>query len=82
MEVVVDSKNRILLPKDIREKLRIKPGTVLKIIEIEGGFKVVVTGKRRVDEVERINQVLLAKPRRTGEPENWDPRRMKSIWVG
>lgn len=82
MEVVVDSKNRIVLPRDVRERLKVGRGSTVRFVEVDDGFKIVKVDDKAGDVVERLNRVLLEEPRRTGKPENWGPRRMKSIWVG
>ncbi len=82
LEATVDSKNRVVLPRDVRERLGVKPGSTVRFVEVEDGFKIVKAGGRDRDEVEMLNKILLEEPRRTGRPENWDPQRMKSIWVG
>jgi len=71
----VDSKGRILLPREVREEL----GDVVILERAEGGF-VLRRGSSR-DFLEEFKRVMTAEPPRTGEPENWPPSRMKRVWV-
>ena len=81
MEVIVDSKNRITIPRDVRDKLGIKHGTILEIQESKG--KLIIRKKKDATaELEKINNILKTPPRRTGKPENWPPNKMKAIWTG
>jgi len=40
--IKVSSKGQITLPAGLRKRLKIKPGTYLRVIEQEGDFRVVV----------------------------------------
>ena len=69
----MDSKGRILLPREVREEL----GDVVILERAEGGF-VLRRGSSR-DFLEEFKRVITAEPPRTGEPENWLPSKMKKI---
>ena len=71
----MDSKGRICLPPDIREELG---DTVIATRTPKG---ILITAGRRKGFVEEFNKVISTKPKRTGEPENWTPDKMKDIWV-
>lgn len=70
----LDSKGRLCLPAEIREKL----GKSVVLKESSEGL-IIVQGEP-VDFLEEFRRVMLREPQRTGKPENWPPSRMKSIW--
>ena len=75
VELKMDSKGRICLPPDIREELG---DTVIATRTPKG---ILITAGKRKGFVEEFNKVISTKPKRTGEPENWTPEKMKDIWV-
>ena len=64
----MDSKGRIVLPKTIRERLGITPGTEVKIHE-EDGTAVVEPEDDPEDVLERMEQLLTAFSERRGDPK-------------
>jgi DNA-binding transcriptional regulator/RsmH inhibitor MraZ len=75
VELKIDSKGRICLPPDIREEMG---DTVIATRTPKG---ILITAGKRKGFIEEFNKVISAKPKRTGEPENWTPEMMKAIWV-
>jgi bifunctional DNA-binding transcriptional regulator/antitoxin component of YhaV-PrlF toxin-antitoxin module len=81
----VDSKGRIILPREIHEML----GDVVEL-ERAGKEKVLLSKTKRV-RIEKgtgrakgnedLMKLLDKEPRRTGKPENPSPNEMKSIWA-
>ena len=69
VELRVDSKGRICIPAEIREQI----GDVVVLKETPEGYLLVPF----LDEFKRL---ISSKPRRTGKPEFWSPKQMKSIW--
>ena len=70
----VDSKGRICIPAEIREKI----GDTATLKKTPQGY-LIVPGKQK-DAHERLIQIINSKHDRTGKPENWSPEKMKSIW--
>ena len=75
VELKMDSKGRICLPPDIREKMG---DTVIATRTPRG---ILITAGRRRGFIEEFNNTITTEPKRTGEPENWPPEKMKDIWV-
>jgi len=71
----VDSKWRILLPREIRSEL----GDVVILERTEEGFT--LRRGRSISFLEEFKEVITSEPPRSGKPENWPPSRMKGIWV-
>lgn len=80
-EATVDRKNRVRIPQDIADSIGVKPGSKVAVVQKRGSL-VILPLKRRGEktELEKLNEILTARPRRTGKPENWGPREMKRIW--
>ncbi len=70
----VDSKGRICIPAEIREKI----GDVATIKKTSEGY-LIIPGKHQ-DANAELRKIITAKHRRTGKPENWPPEKVKSIW--
>jgi len=70
----MDSKGRVCIPLELREEI----GDVVILKRTPEGF-VIVPGKR-VDFMEEFRKTIASDPPRTGEPENWPPSRMKTVW--
>lgn len=62
----VDSKGRIVLPKEVRERLGITPGTEVDIHE-EGGRAVVEPEDNPEQIIERMEQLIAETPTDQGE---------------
>jgi len=60
----VDSKGRILLPREVRSEL----GDVVILERTEGGF--VLRRGRSISFLEEFREVITSEPSRTGKPEN------------
>jgi DNA-binding transcriptional regulator/RsmH inhibitor MraZ len=71
----MDAKGRICLPPDIREEMG---DTVIATRTSKG---ILITAGRRRGFIEEFNRVMATEPKRTGEPENWPPEKMKDVWV-
>jgi AbrB family looped-hinge helix DNA binding protein len=74
VSVKVDSKGRICIPAEIREEI----GETVTIKRVPEGF-LLLPGKKE-DATEKIRKIIHSKHERTGNPENWSPEKMKSIW--
>lgn len=70
----IDSKGRICIPAEIREEI----GDIATLKKTSDGC-LIIPGKRE-DFLKEFERVITSKHRRTGKPENWSPRKMKSIW--
>jgi len=70
----VDSKGRIVLPKEVRNELGDK-----LILEKRGKGFLILPGKGR-GFLEEFKVVMSSKPKRKGKPENWGPSKIKSTW--
>jgi DNA-binding transcriptional regulator/RsmH inhibitor MraZ len=75
VELKMDSKGRICLPPDIREEMG---DTVIATRTPKG---ILIRAGRKRGFIEEFNKVIATEPKRTGEPENWPPEKMKEIWV-
>jgi len=70
----VDSKGRIVLPKEVREEL----GDRLILEKRSKGF-LILPGKGR-GFLGEFKAVISSEPKRNGKPENWGPSKIKSTW--
>lgn len=68
------------MPARVVEKLGLKPGDSVAFKETKEGF--VIKLGEELDFLARFRAMLNASPKRTGEPENWPPEKMKRIWLG
>ena len=75
VELKMDAKGRICLPPDIREEMG---DTVIATRTPKG---ILITAGKRKGFIEEFNRVIATEPKRTGEPENWPPEKMKDVWV-
>ena len=75
VELKIDAKGRICLPPDIREEMG---DTVIATRTPKG---ILITAGKRKGFIEEFNRVIATEPKRTGEPENWPPEKMKDVWV-
>lgn len=76
METTVDERGRVLIPQEIREKLRMTEGTLVQLEERGSVVVMRPTRQRRRTwpELRGIRAV------RTGKPEWPTPEEIKSIW--
>jgi AbrB family looped-hinge helix DNA binding protein len=74
VNVKVDSKGRICIPAEIRQEI----GDTATLKKTPDGY-LLLPGKKE-DSKERLRKIIQSKHKRTGEPENWSPEKMKSIW--
>ncbi len=74
VKVRVDSKGRILLPKEVREEL----GDVIVLEKTDEGY---ILKKGKGSFLEEFKEVISSEPPREGKPENWPPSKIKGIWV-
>ncbi|MBW1932304.1 MAG: hypothetical protein JRI56_04640 [Deltaproteobacteria bacterium] len=72
----VDSKGRICLPPEFREEV----GDAVVVRRTPKGL--LIQRSMKVDFLEEFRKAITSEPKRTGEPENWPPERMKGIWGG
>ena len=72
----VDSKGRLYLPPEIREKI----GNIVLLKETSGGYLIVPASGQPTSFLEEFRKLISSEPKRTGKPENWPPSRMKGIW--
>lgn len=70
----IDSKGRICLPIEIREKI----GDAATIKETDQGY-LIIPGKTE-DFIESFNKMITSEPKRKGKPKLATPQEMKSIW--
>jgi bifunctional DNA-binding transcriptional regulator/antitoxin component of YhaV-PrlF toxin-antitoxin module len=75
VELKMDSKGRICLPPDIREEMG---DTVIATRTPQG---ILIKAGRKKEFIEEFNKIIATEPKRTGQPENWPPEKMKDIWV-
>ncbi len=73
--VKMDSKGRICIPAEIREKI----GDIATLKKTRDGY-LIVPGERRMDANAELLKIINSEHHRTGKPENWSPEKMKSIW--
>ena len=69
----VDSKGRILLPREIRDEL----GDIVVIEKTDDGF--ILKRGELIDFLKEFKRIITSEPPRTGRPENWSPSKMKKI---
>ncbi len=74
-QVKVDSKGRIVIPSELRETI----SDVLTLRETDEG--ILIAASKPFSFEKRFRKIIESKPKRTGTPENWPPRRMKRIWA-
>jgi bifunctional DNA-binding transcriptional regulator/antitoxin component of YhaV-PrlF toxin-antitoxin module len=72
--VKVDSKGRICIPAEIREKI----GDVAVIKNTPQG--ILITPGKQEDFVEAFNRMITSEPKRKGKPKLVTPEEMKSVW--
>ena len=70
----VDSKGRIYLPREVREKV----GDFVILEKSEEGF--ILKPGEVTSFLEEFKSIITSEPPRTGKPENWPPSKMKAIW--
>lgn len=70
----IDAKGRLYLPADVREQI----GDNATLKKTREGF-LIVPGEPR-NFIEEFRKVITSEPPRIGEPENWPPSKMKSVW--
>ena len=73
----IDEKGRVTIPKDIRDRLDLEPGTEVTV-QLQEGRIVLVPGVSREEFIERM-EGCIDESTATGEPI--DPRSMKSMWT-
>ena len=69
----VDSKGRILLPREIRDEL----GDIVVLEKTDEGF--ILKRGELIDFLKEFKRIITSEPPRTGRPENWPPSKMKRI---
>jgi bifunctional DNA-binding transcriptional regulator/antitoxin component of YhaV-PrlF toxin-antitoxin module len=70
----IDSKGRLCIPAEIREEI----GDTATLKKTSEGY-LIIPGKQE-NFLKEFQKVIESKHKRTGEPENWSPEKMKSIW--
>jgi DNA-binding transcriptional regulator/RsmH inhibitor MraZ len=75
VQVKLDSKGRVSIPSDLREAL----GEVVTLEQTKDG--ILVTPAKAQISKRQFRNIIVSKPKRTGRPKNWSPRRMKRIWA-
>lgn len=70
----LDSRGRLYIPPEIREEI----GDTVILRRTSKGF--LLTRGRSSDFLEEFNKIIACEPPRTGKPENWSPKKIKSIW--
>jgi len=70
----IDSKGRLCIPAEIREEI----GDTATLKKTPEGY-LILPGKR-ADFLKEFQRVITSKHQRTGKPENWSPKKMKTIW--
>jgi len=74
VKLKVDSKGRIRLPREVRERV----GDIVILEKTENGF--VLRPGELTGFLKEFREVIASLSPKTGEPENWPPSRMKTIW--
>ncbi len=75
-EVKVDSKHRVVLPEEVRQKSGIKAGSKLKV-SVKAGSIVLTKNVQPSDFIERMEGLL-----KEGSPVHAsDPLKLKEIWA-
>ena len=72
--VKIDSEGRLCLPPAVRRQLGKHP-TLKKTPE---GYLII--SSKQDDFLGEFRKVVTSNHSRTGKPENWSPKEMKSIW--
>jgi bifunctional DNA-binding transcriptional regulator/antitoxin component of YhaV-PrlF toxin-antitoxin module len=72
--VKVDSKGRICIPAEIREKI----GDIAIIKPIPQG--ILITAGKQEDFIESFNKTITSEPKRRGKPKPATPEEMKAVW--
>lgn len=76
MSSLVDNKGRVLIPKELRERLGLVEGVTVKVEEHDGEVTVAPTRKKR----RTWSELNGLRPKRTGTPEWPTPEEIKAIW--
>jgi DNA-binding transcriptional regulator/RsmH inhibitor MraZ len=74
LNLKIDSKGRLRIPAEIREQI----GDNATLKKTPEGY-LIVPGKKE-DFMQEFQKAITSEPRRTGKPEFWSPKKMKSIW--
>ncbi len=74
VQLKMDSKGRICLPSEMREEV----GDIVTAKRTSKGILIQKSHKK--DFLDEFRKIIAAEPERTGEPENWPPKKMKEIW--
>lgn len=72
--VKVDSKGRICIPAEMREKI----GDVAVIKSTPQG--ILISAGKQEDFIEAFNKTITSEPKRKGKPRLASPEEMKSVW--
>ncbi len=80
MEATVDERGRILIPKKLRDKFHLAPGSVVDVEEHDGHMQIVVDRRKaQVEHFRKLVGMLNSKTRRT-DVSPMDPLDLKKIW--
>jgi bifunctional DNA-binding transcriptional regulator/antitoxin component of YhaV-PrlF toxin-antitoxin module len=72
--VKVDSKGRICIPAEMRDKI----GKIAVIKNTPQG--ILITPGKREDFIKAFNKLITSEPKRKGKPKLATPKEMKSVW--
>jgi bifunctional DNA-binding transcriptional regulator/antitoxin component of YhaV-PrlF toxin-antitoxin module len=74
IKLKLDSKGRLYIPPEIREEI----GDTVILRRTSKGF--LLTKGSSSNFLEEFRKVIISEPPRTGNPENWSPKKIKTIW--
>ncbi|MDJ0269103.1 MAG: MraZ N-terminal domain containing protein [Aigarchaeota archaeon] len=76
LRLKIDPRGRLSIPSDIRDEV----GDEVILRRTPEGFLLIPAKQHNF--LEEFRRIISSEPQRTGKPENWDPKKMKSVWLG
>ncbi len=76
VENKLDSKGRLVIPEEVRRRVRVRPGSKLKI-RTKNESIILTKSLRPIDFIKALEGVL----KKGSAVESFDPLRLKEIWL-
>lgn len=84
MQSTVDERGRILIPKEVRESMGLKEGSMVEISADQGTVKIRPRKGKHKEKHEDARSLygVGRHVKKTGEPEEWpSPEEIKALWA-